>query len=359
MKNHSIFMLAILILCSLHGLAQDAGFTGYATAQVPLTGKVDIQTFGFQDKAEQISYSKTTIQPVGSVSKTFIGISLMIAQEKGLLDLETDINNYLDFEVKNPNIKGENIITLRHLATHTSGIKDVAKAYHLAYSKGTEPDLSLQNFLINYLTAEGENFSKKNFDKSLSGNAYNYSNIGSALAAYIIERVSQMPFSEFTKAHIFDPLEMINTGWFYSEIDISRHATLYGEDDEALDPYTLITYPDGGLKTTIEDLSKFLTELMKGYQKDADLLSPESWNTLFEKNFSDREVAGVSSKEPDSGLFMVYFKSEKIGHTGSDPGVSCIMMFDPKTSIGQIFMGNEDITEQNIDTFKGIWANLN
>lgn len=87
------------------------------------------------------------------------------------------------------------------------------------------------------------------------------------------------------------------------------------------------------------------------------MITKESWSELYKKNFTPGvEVKNIDTKEPNTGLFMVYFKSGKIGHSGSDPGVSCVMMFDPILNNGKLFMANEDITKKNLVEFKKIWG---
>ncbi len=359
MKYYFICLLIFSIFSAKKTIGQDGKFTGYATALVTPDSIIQIKTVGFADKGKAIKYSSSTVQPVASVSKTFIGISLMIAKEKGLVDLDKDINEYLDFKISNPYFNGNNKITLRHLATHTSGIIDYEKVYRSAYCFGLKPSISLKNFLKDNLGEKGNRYSKRNFYESKSGKRYEYSNIGSALAAYIIERTSGKTFDEFTKEFIFIPLDMKNSGWFYEDINPHHLAILYNEKDRALKPYSCITYPDGSLKTTIEDLSIYLKELMRGYNKNSDLLSPESWAEFYEKNFSCAlNIDNIDVKEPNTGIFIVYFKSGKIGHTGSDLGVSSFMMFDPQINVGQIFMANEDLIKENLQEFKNIWGEL-
>ncbi len=360
MKNLTLLLTFSFITIVLSkSYCQDTGFVGYATASIKQDSIKELNYVGFSDKEKSLKYNSSTIQPIGSVSKTFIGLSLMIAKEKGLLDLDEDIHKYIDFEFVNPNLKKENKITLRHLATHTSGIIDNEKQYESSYSFGLKPNMELGDYLKEYLTKKGSKYSKKNFNKSKAGEEYEYSNIASGLTAYIIEKVSGKSFDLFTKEYIFKPLGMKNTGWFYKDIEKLNHAVLYDEQDKALEPYSCAVYPDGSLKTTINDLSIYLIELMKGYNKKSKLLSEKSWEELFKKNFNDDvNVKNINKKEPNSGLFMVYFKSGSIGHTGSDLGVSTIMTFNPKTNNGKIFMANEDLTERNLEKFKLIWSNI-
>lgn len=336
----------------------DNNFTGYATATVT-SDLVEAKGVGFADKARQVSYTKHTVQPIGSVSKTFIGVSLLMAKDQGLIDLDADINEYLDFEVSNPRINGEdNCITLRSLATHTSGIIDNEKYYRLAYSKDTLSYMPLKKYLQQYLVRGGEFYSKKNFSNHKAGSYHRYSNIGAALAAHVLEKATGSSFSEFTKQNIFEPLGMDQSGWSYQEIDPMKHAVLYDEKDAPLEPYTLVTYPDGGLRTSAYDMSLYLKELIKGYNHDSPLLTNESWDELYRKNFLDKGVENINPREPDTGIFMMYSKSGKIGHTGSDPGVCSMMWFSPQTSRGAIFMANEDLTKNNVERFKMIWEKL-
>lgn len=352
-----IFLFILFCFGSKFMVAQDNSFTGYATAKIE-NGKTTFNTFGYKDQNKTQSYDKTTIQPIGSVSKIIIGLALMKAQELGMLDLNEDINHYLDFKLINPNLKSKSPITLKDLATHTSGILDNEKFYFQSYAKTLVSSESLGDYLKSYLDKEGRRYSKKNFGKQKPGEEYNYSNIGAALAAYVVEQTTKMSFDQFTQNYIFQPLEMTDTHWFYRKEQMDSYSQLFDEKDQALDFYSLTTYPDGGLKTDIVDLSKLLKTLMDGYQGNSDFLKKESWAVFYTRYFSGKSVKGINTKEPDSGIFIVYSRSGSIGHTGSDPGVSTLLAFNPESNTGKIFMANEDITPKNIEMFKEIWSDL-
>ncbi len=349
----TVFVLACITLT-----AQDDSFTGYATASIT-QWTIDIRTNGFRDVQKTIAYDSTTIQPVGSVSKTIIGLAIMKAVEMGKLSLDADINSYLDFPVKNPQRPDHRPITLRYLATHTSGITDREKAYREAYTKGSQSKESLKDYLRSYFIPGGKRYAKDNFSTDAPGEAYQYSNIGAALAAYVVESATNIPFDQFTSRYIFEPLGMRDTHWFYRIEDKDRYSTLFDEKDKPIGPYTLTTYPDGGLKTTISDLSRYLQALAAGYRHQSTLLTDSSWDALFAKQFTDqRPVRNINPKEPNSGIFFVYAKSGVIGHTGSDPGVSAMIFFDPVTGKGKVFMANEDLTPKNLAAFKQTWDAL-
>lgn len=105
---------------------------GFAVAIVDENSILYSQGFGFADAKNKIRYTKNTIQPIASISKTFIGIALLKAQEMGKLNLEDPINKYLPFSVINPH-HPDAAIRIRNLATHTSGIKDPSELEKRGY----------------------------------------------------------------------------------------------------------------------------------------------------------------------------------------------------------------------------------
>ena len=99
---------------------------GFSVAIVNQDKILYTKGFGYSDKLKNKAYTENTIQNIASISKTFIGISLLKAQELGKLNLDDPINNYLPFEVINPKFPNT-AITIRHLATHTSSIIDPSR----------------------------------------------------------------------------------------------------------------------------------------------------------------------------------------------------------------------------------------
>ncbi|MDQ1829750.1 serine hydrolase domain-containing protein [Massilia scottii] len=280
---------------------------------------------------------------------------------------------------------GAGPITIRHLVTHTSGIVDddtYGHAYYLnAYSdrrsallkrftqEYTVPgraDTSLGGFLRGYLAAGGRDFKASNFSAAPSGSTYDYSNIGAALAAYLVELKSGQRFDVFCQTHIFQPLGMRHTGWSINDGLAARHARLYDTGKQAYPLYSLITYPDGGLITSADDLAIFLVEMIKGYRGESALLGKASFRLLFDKQFADDAIpAGSPKGEPNGGIFWRYEANGLIGHSGSDPGVTTFMAFDPVQGTGKIFLTNSDFGDAGEDgspramtRFKAIWSAL-
>ena len=334
-------------------------FPGYATALVTADTIEVLQCIGYANIETHIPYSHNTTQAIGSVSKTVIGIALMKAVEEGYISLDEDINNLLPFRVRNP-YHPDQIITLRNLATHTSGIRDRKITYYLkSYQQGDTTTIGIDEFLKNYFTPHNRYYSRRNFNKSKSGQTYDYSNIAATLAAYVIEYNTHMKYDVFTTRYIFQPLKMNATFWFYNPNNASHRATPYNKHHKPLKSYSLITYPDGGLKTTIADLSLYLQELIRAYQGQSVILKPASWQQIFTPQFKLNQLPEqMDTKETNAGLFFTFRDHHLIGHTGSDPGVCTMLFFNYQTGTGKIFMANKELNKHNQTSFQKIWKAL-
>ena len=243
---------------------------GLSVALVNGHGIIYQKSFGFADIKDNKPYNANTIQNIGSVSKSLISIALMKAIELKYFTLETDINDILPFKVTNPN-QPNDTITIKELTNHTSGITDNEKIYPNSYKfyrtlrsydeelmqliaeKGYQEkikDASMKDFFYNYLSTDGKYYSKENFNTYKAGKAYDYSNLGSALAAYLIEIKSGMSYATFTARYILEPLKMEHSGWFLDSFNLKNNARLYYNRDKDFPLYSLLTYPDGGLRTS-------------------------------------------------------------------------------------------------------------
>lgn len=241
---------------------------GFTVAIANHEGTLFNKGFGYADKNENKKYTENTIQNIASISKTFIGVALLKAQEMGKLDLDDSINKYLPFEVKNP-FSPEEPITIRQLATHTSSIKDPSRYERNGYVlvekdlgeakvkrnfRAPEDMMTLDSFLENLLSKNGVWYKKSNYLKNKPGEIFNYSNVAAGLAALVLENATDQTFDEFTKRYIFEPLEMSQTGWFRNEVDLSMHSKLYTDKGKELAGYQLVNFPDGALITSSRDL---------------------------------------------------------------------------------------------------------
>jgi len=307
---------------------------------------------GYANIEKKIPYKLDTVTNIASISKTFIGGSLAKAQEDGLLSLDEDINDILPFKVVNPYFPNGKI-TLKNLASHTSGIEDDETKYIYSYSAYGAKNMTLKDFLYSYLNPEGKWYSRDNFSNNKLGTSFSYSNIGSALAGYCIEARSKMTYADYVRKNIFEKLSMNNSGWNRSEfklanialnysklrIDFTNHTESMGATLEPMPAYELITYPDGGVMTTVNDLSKYLQAVMK---RQDTFITAKSIDLMLQKQFNDTNVP-PECKETDEniGLFWSYSGEKVWGHTGSDPGVDTSMYVN-SNNVGIITFINTD-----------------
>lgn len=375
---HAQTSAADSLTAALRALAgSDSPLPGFAVAVVDSSETRFEAGFGLADRATKTPFTPATVQEVGSVSKPLIGVCLLKAQELGLLRLDADINSLLPFRVTNPH-SPYHPIRLLDLATHTSGILDREKPYLATYqwfpagerftfdSAAVPParyaPAALAAWLRAYLTPGGRHYHRSNFAPTAPGAAYHYSNVGAALAAYVIEVCSGLPYAEFARRHILQLAGMASAGWTMAEVRAFPHATGYGPTGKPYPAYFGLTYPDGGLHASTRDLAAYLCHIIRGAQGGADpLLTRASFHELLRPRFSpDSLPAGVPSREPNAGIFWIRRLNGEIGHTGSDPGVFVACFFDPRTGIGRVFLTNVDIdgSPAAAARFKDIWQTL-
>lgn len=361
---------------------QQNDFPGFSVSIVNSDSILYENAFGFADLEKKIPYTTTTVQPIASVSKLFIGMAVMKAIEQGLFTLDADINSVLPFKVQHP-YTPEIPITLRHLATHTSGITDNLATYKKTYlynrpvqednpiysvlkSKGygaEGKDTTLGTFLQDYLNTSGIYYSNNNFNKPAPGKRYEYSNIASDLAAWLIELKSGISFAQYTQQHILQPLQMAHTTWSTAIADQANLATLYTGLKMPYPKYSSVTYPDGGLTTSCHELSLFLKENIAGQQGKGKILSPASYTTMLQPAFSaSYNPRNIDPGEPNIGVFYTMKKNGIIGHSGSDGGVTAFLFFSPAKGYGMLFVTNTELEGLNgvnkklLTGFEKIWS---
>ncbi|MDQ0593613.1 CubicO group peptidase (beta-lactamase class C family) [Chryseobacterium ginsenosidimutans] len=342
----------------------EAGIVGIGAAIIINKKLVWKHGYGYADKEKKIPFTHTTLMNIASISKTFTGFCIMKAVEERKVNLDEDINHYLPFKVINPNFPDEKI-TLRHLATHTSGLADRYPFYtdSTYFYNGQRPE-ALGNFLKNYFVKGGNHYSKDNFLNSKPGTNRDYSNIGAGLAGYIIELRTGKKLNEYSKQNIFNPLKMANSGWDLSEINIKNHSKLYQKKGDRIQPIPLyegITYPDGGVRTSVNELSRFfITLLNDGKYNNTRLLKKELAEEMLRFQFTEsNKPDNVKLDKLNSGIFWATkMGGKRIGHNGSDPGVRTFMLSDLKKEIAVIVFFNTSLNEADEDKFFDIYEDL-
>ena len=302
----------------LEKMKETSVIPGFGVAIVKDSQIIYNRGFGYADLYDSIPFTPKTVNFIASISKTFIGVSIMKLVEMGKLNLDEKVNDIIPYDIVNPMFP-DVPITVRHLVTHTAGIMDefdteqigeaeIVLLEEFQYDDSRIAEIMEQDFkyyrlgkpislfesVRKYLAKDGAWYSEDNFRKYPPGTKYEYSNLGADLAAVIVEIKSGLSFSDFTKAHIFKPLKMNNTGWFYKDIDNSLLSKIYRPDDwetpkVAIEHprYYYVGYSSGDLKSNLEDLSKYLIEMIKGYNGNGVILNKQSYKTLFEPSLDE------------------------------------------------------------------------
>ena len=341
----------------------EVGIMGLGAAVIVDREVVWTKGYGFADRARTRPFTPDTVMNIGSIAKTFVGVAMMRAVQEGKLALDEDINKYLPFRVVNPHRPNETI-TLRHLATHTSGITDRWEVYEATYHYGGDSPDPLAPFLEQYFTPGGRHFARENFLDAKPGSQREYSNIGAALAGLIVERAFGEPLNVYTRKHVFAPLGMTRSGWFLSEVDRANHSTLFVSQNGMTIPiplYGFTTYPDGGVRTTVADLSQFFVALLNdGEYRGTRILDARQAAEMTRFQFTDaNRPENYPAKEGNSGLFWrTKFNGTRVGHGGNDPGLQTEMLADVARRDGVILFSNTSLGGTDQKAFYAIFDAL-
>lgn len=303
------------------------------------------EVFGYADLEEEKEIKTDTIFLLASLSKTVTATAAMILYDKGKLDLDEDINEYLPFKVIHPEYP-DTPITAKMLMTHTSSISDTAYDElddSVLYAReGEEMEYSLDSLLKKYLTEDGEFYDPDFcFLKKVPGAKYDYSNVGLALLGYLVEVIAEESFAEFCEETIFKPLKMKDTSWNLEDLDLERIALPYYDSENTKGHYECPDYPNGMLRSTMDDMSKFLIMFINnGEYKGTRILKEETAKLMKETHFEYTE----DEEKSRIGLtwnYLDYGDGESyLGHTGVEEGVTTSMFYNVESEIGVLIFSN-------------------
>ena len=285
-----------------------------AVVVVVKDGRVLLQKgYGYSDVANRVRVDpdRTLFRP-GSVSKLFTWTAVMQLVEQGRLDLDRDVNAYLDFAI--PPYQGKPV-TLRNLLTHTPGFEETAR-----YLIAAEP-LPLADVV------------KRSLPKRVfaPGTTPAYSNYGTALAGYIVERVSGRPFDDYVEQRIFRPLGMTRST-FRQPLPAELRPLMsegYALGSGEPMPFEIVgPGPAGSLSATGADMARFMIAHL---DDGRGLLRPETARTMhdsrltmvpplnrmalgfYERNINGRRVIAHAGDTQYFHAELSLFLDEKVG----------------------------------------------
>jgi CubicO group peptidase (beta-lactamase class C family) len=242
-------------------------------------------TYGFANVEHDIPASRNTVYSLQSIGKLVLSVTVMQLWEKGLIDLEADINDYLPFDVRNP-YHPDKKITPYMILTHSSGLawpadEDLIPDFHHFYAH-EDPPTPLE-WLPEYIIPGGEQYRDAVWKDFPPGTQYLYSNIATTLMGLIVEQISGMDYRDYCRENIFEPLEMFNTayrlGYFNQEILV----TPYFNNNTPMYPFSSRHYPAGFLNCDLEDFAHFMIACLNfGEYKGNRILERASFEKMIE-----------------------------------------------------------------------------
>lgn len=294
--------------------------------------------YGFADLENQIPIDpERTLFRIGSASKTFVATAIMQLYEQGMLDLDADVNTYLDFQIPDTYPQP---ITLKHLLSHTAGFE----------TKGTDIGRTSAADL-----PPTEEWLRTNMRARVRppGQAPAYSNYGMNLALYIVERVSSMPFEQYIEENILEPLGMehttarqplppelapdYHTGYVYVDGAYQNNGQLGFDND-----FEYIIKA-GGMSTSATDMARFMiAHLGNGRYNDENITdvrileeatTQQMHSTLFT---SDPRINGMAY----SFWELSWNEQWIIGHAGDAITHHCMMFLLPDQNLGVFVVWN-------------------
>lgn len=308
-------------------LAQEDYLSG-GVVSVVLGDSVFYQkAFGMADMENNLAFdAQHTTLEIASVTKLITTTALLQLVEKGKVSLNSPVNQYF----KNPPIQNpfEKPVLVKHLLTHTAGFDD---RQTLMESPDPASIIPLAEYNQKYLPQIVWE----------PGRFFNYSNYSFNLMAYLVEEVSGLPFEEYVRVHILEPLEMTNSGVGYQrqfEKNLMRRCKLKRNDKEEvfskLFPPHYTNLPGAtAFKTTGSDMTNFiLMYLNEGRFKGRQILKKETVELAFQTHFT------YHPRMPyQQGLgWRIKLKNNisLLYHYGDDDGVEASLVLIPEKKIG-------------------------
>jgi CubicO group peptidase (beta-lactamase class C family) len=268
-----------------------------AVVVVVKDGKVLTQKgYGYADAAKRtlVDPENTMFRP-GSISKLFTWTAIMQLSEQGKIDLDADINRYLDFKVVG---KGGAKITIRNLMTHRAGFEEYGKSGIFSDPAALRPfALWIKSYTPERIFAPGSTPA--------------YSNYGAALAGYIVQRVSGMPFETYVERNIFAPIGMTHSSFRQPlpkplQPFMSKGYDLAGGDAE---PFEILNdRPAGALSASGGDMARFMiAQLAAERAGDGKLFKPETARLMHR--------AVIKNFPQFNGMALGFYQANTNGHT--------------------------------------------
>ncbi len=291
---------------------------------------------GFADITTRPPVTEDTVFRMASITKTFTAIAVMQLEERGLVDLDAPAADYLRAYSLLPARAGFRPATVRHLLTHTAGVRAVRTASDLFRPEAGwgapvgQPAPPLAEYYRKGLRFDAE-----------PGTKWAYSNHGFATLGQIVADVTGVPFDRYLREQVFGPLGMEDSDLVLPERLRPRLATgytLHSGGLEAVPHREVVPAGGGAAYSTMGDMARYVSALLGGGDNAAgSVLRPETLARMFEPHYQpDPRLPGMGL-----GFFRDRVGGHRtVGHDGIWRGSRTDMVFAPDDGVGIVVLAN-------------------
>lgn len=320
------------------------------------------KAFGLADTPNNIPATLDTVYKWWSVTKIITAVAVLQLHEQNKLDIGDPVVDYLPFfNVVYPSEKSE-VITIRHMLNHSSGLPDNNPAVVGWMHFENDPQLD-QTALLEKILPD---YKKLIFEP---GDHCQYTNVGYMVLGAIIEAVSGKTYQDYIIENIFQPLGMDHSNFLYTDEMLplaaagshpriswdSVYLPFFYDDLSALirektdgkiwfNRFFADSDPPTGMIAPATDLTRFMLAYLNNGELDgARILSPETIHMMTYDSHIASAMKGQSDR-PFSGLgWGIYPNGERVGiaHSGGGAGFGSLMVLYPKESLGLLVVAND------------------
>ena len=292
---------------------------------------------GLADIASATPITEDTVFRIGSLTKTFTAMAVMQLWEQGRIDLDAPASRYLRAFELVPAKPGFRPATVRHLLTHTAGIREMLRLTGLLQITRVLGEAIPTGRRVPGLAEYYRGGLRIDLDPGIS---WMYTNHGFATLGQIVEDVTGQPLDRHFREHIFEPLGMDSTDLVRSERLKSRLATGYELRAHGAQPVDceLITVGAGGIYSSPRDIARYLAALLGGGAGEhGSVLKPETLALMYEAHYQpDPRVPGMG---------LAFFRADLGGHpavehSGIVPGFDSQIYLAPNDGVGVMAFAN-------------------
>ncbi|MEI7421317.1 MAG: serine hydrolase domain-containing protein [Prolixibacteraceae bacterium] len=304
-----------------------------------------LEGFGMADIENNVQVKDSTMFRLGSVSKMFVALAILKLQEEGHLSLKDKVRELVPEIAFNNPWEDKYPIRIENLLEHTAGWDE----WHFAELGSDDPKPKTLRESLDF-------YPKERTSRYIPGTRVGYSNAGTSLAAYIVEKVTGMTFEDYVDSNFFKPMGIEHMTYLQSEQYKKSGAKLY-DNGNALNYFNILYRPSAALNGAPKDMVKMIKFFLnRGKVNDLQLISDSSLLRMERSEsmpIGSKSVLlkgfGLANSADDYHGFVYH------GHGGSIPGGNADFAYLPEFRMGYAVMingGNEDAVFKIADLVK-------